>query len=120
MKNRMTDEEKLLLRRRWQFTNEFKMFGKGGIFKLQGFDVLDLRKDGVLILKDNPAELQYLVNDRFLEISAPLNPKNVLRLRIGDLTSDKLTVGISGKKGDEADGKFRSEFVELIYRPIDE
>ena len=90
------------------------------MFKYKGFGVLDFRTDGVLILEDNITEVHYSLTDKILEIASAVNSKNVLRLRIGELSSDKLTIGISGKRGNETDGKFHSELVELTYRPIDE
>jgi len=44
--------EKQLLRRKWKYTNEFKTFGNV-MGKMEGFGELDLRTDGVLILRDN-------------------------------------------------------------------
>ena len=114
----MTDEEKLLLRRKWECTNEFKTIGNV-MGKMEGFGILDLRTEGVLILRDNIAEVEYSLVDRSLEIPSPANPRNVLRLRIGELTTDKLTIVISGKRGDEVDEKFSKEIVELTYRPAD-
>jgi hypothetical protein len=114
----MTDAEKQLLRRKWKYINEFKTFGNV-MGKMEGFGELDLRTDGVLILRDNFGQFKYSLVDRGMEISLPVNPKNVLRLRIGELTTDKLVLTISGKRGDEVDDKFSKEFVELTYRPIE-
>ena len=113
----MTDEEKSLLRRKWEYTNEFKTFGNV-MGKMEGFGLLDLTTDGVLVLRDNKAELKYALVDRCMEISFPANPKNVLRLRIAELTTDKLIITVSGRKGDEVDDKFSKEIIELTYRPI--
>ena len=81
---------------------------------------MDFRTDGLLILRDNMGRYRYSLVDRNVDISFPERPKNVLRLRIGELTADKLTIAISGKRGDELDDKFSKELVELTYRPIDE
>jgi hypothetical protein len=115
----MTDGEKLLLRRKWKYADEFKTFGNV-MGKMEGFGELDLRTDGLLILRDNLGQFEYSLVDRSLEISSSANSKNVLRLRIGELTTDKLIMTISGKRGDEVDDKFNKEIVELTYRPIDE
>jgi len=64
-------------------------------------------------------KFKYSLVDRGIEISLPINPKNVLRLRIRELTTDKLVLTISGKKGDEVDDKFNQEIVELTYRSIE-
>jgi hypothetical protein len=113
----MTDEEKKLLRRKWLYTNEYRTFGNV-MGKMNGFGELDFRTDGLLILRDNVGQVSYSLTDRNIDISLPDNPKNVLRMRISELTSDRLVIFISGKRGDEVDDKFSKEIVELTYRPF--
>jgi hypothetical protein len=115
----MTEDEKSLLRRKWEYKNEFRTFGNV-IGKMEGFGIIDLRTEGVLILRDNLGELTYSLVDRNLDIASPPNSKNIVRLRIGDLTADKLTLIVSAKKEEENDGNFSKEIVELTYRPVDE
>jgi hypothetical protein len=76
----MTDQEKMLLKRKWEYTHEFRTFGNV-IGKLEGFGVLDFTKEGVVILRDDIAEFNYTIEERNLEILSPISSKNVLRLR---------------------------------------
>ena len=115
----MTDEEKLLLRRKWKYQNKWRTFGNV-IGKIEGFGILDFRKDGVLILTDGITEFNYTLVDRTLDIFLTATPKNILRIRIGELTSDKMIIAVSGKRGDEQDDRFSKEIVELYYAPMRE
>ena len=88
-----------------------------------GLKVLDLRKidDGVIIVEDEKgeiAEFNYILVDRTLDLSFRVNPNNILRLRISELTADRLIVALSGRRGDEKDDKFSEELMELHYAPV--
>src|SRR5687768_2487052 len=114
----MTSDEEYFLKQKWVFQNIGRIFGN--VMGNVGMKVLDFRKEGVLTIEDwkeQKRDFNYMLVDRTIDISFSANPKNVLRLRISELTSDKLIVTISGRKGDEKDDKFSEELVEFRYAP---
>lgn len=114
----MTRDQELFLKQKWVFQNIGKIFGN--VMGNVGMKVLDFRRDGVLTLEDwhdKKGEFNYILVDGNIDISFPAISKNVLRLRISELTSEKLTIVISGKSGDGKDDKFSQELVELCYVP---
>lgn len=114
----MTADEIVFLKQKWKFKDIGRIFGN--VMGNVGMKVLDFRKDGVLIIedwKDMRAEFNYEIIQRTIDLFFPTNPKNVLRLRICELTSDKLIVAISGRNGHESGDKFSLELVEFQYGP---
>lgn len=86
--------------------------------KIEGFGILDFRKEGVLTLTDEITEFNYILVDRTLDIFLTATPKNVLRIRIGELTSDTMIITVSGRRGNEQDDKLSKDLVELYYAPV--
>jgi hypothetical protein len=114
----MKQEEKHFLKQKWVF-QKFQTYGNGGLMKI-GLEVLDFRKDDVITVEDGKggkAEFNYTLGDKTLDLYFPVHPKNILRLRIIEVTSDKLKIALSGRRGDEKDDKFGQEFIELHYSP---
>lgn len=110
----MTDEETALLRRKWKYQNKWRTFGNV-LGKMEGFETMDFSKEGLIILYNGKHEFSYTISDKTIEISFPAAPDTTLRLRISELTSDKLVVAVSGKGKDK---DLSRELVELYYAPM--
>jgi hypothetical protein len=112
----MTNEERILLRKKWKYQNKWKTFGNV-MEKMEGFETMDLSREGLIALYDGKHEFSCTIVDRTLEISFPATTNKTLRLRISELTTDRLAVVVSAKIGDRED-KLTKELVELYYVPI--
>ena len=107
------------MKQKWVFQNIGKLFGN--VMGNVGMKVLDFKRDGVLTIEDwngRKAEFNYILVDRTIDLCFPASHNNVLRLRISKLTSEKLTLTISGRRGDEKDSNFSKELVEFCYVPV--
>src|SRR5262245_55246945 len=114
----MTQDEELFLKQKWVFQNIGRIFGN--VMGNVGMKMLDFRRNGILTIEDwkgTKADFNYILVDRTIDLSLKTNPKNILRIRIAELTSDKLVIALSGRRGDEKDDKFRPELVEFQYVP---
>ena len=112
----MTNEDKSLLRKKWEYTNELKKF-RNVMGKMEGFGWLDLRTDGVIVLRDNLGELKYSLVGRIMEIAWPAKSNNTLGLEIDDVTAEQLTLIVRVGRHEDPD-KFGEEVVKLTYRAI--
>lgn len=117
----MTDQEIQYLKQRWVL-QRVQLLGNVHMAGI-GFKVLDLRKEGVMVVEaasDRSVELNYLLNDKIIELSSPVNPANALRMEIIKLTSDKLVMALSGRKGVGMDQTSSEPVAELHYSQADE
>lgn len=113
----MTNEETALLRRKWEYQNKWRTFGNV-MGKMEGFGTMDLSREGTVVLYEGKVEYKCALVDRTLEVTFPTTPDRILRLRISELTADKLVVIVSLKTGDKED-KSSQDLVELYYAPTD-
>jgi hypothetical protein len=112
----MTDEETTLLKRRWKYQNKWRTFGNV-MGKMEGFETMDLSREGLIVLYNGEHEFGCTIADRTLEISLRAAPGKTLRLRISELTTDKLALVVCAPTGDTEEDKMTVDLVELYFAP---